>query len=234
MSLSPSKSLSSIGGFISILHPSWHHCPVIQGGRNSGLAPHLSLSLSPVLTRQAIQFYILNLPQICSPLSISPATFQALSLLTVSVSVSLCLSTSSLSPASPPRRPPDPAQPSSIPAIGGNFLKCKSDPVIGLQGAPHYPQDKAQAPNVPSKAPRDWAPPALVSPPIYPYPTRHVPATWSLYYTSHFPGLMPLPLLSPWLTLMLYLQLKHHLLQEVLPDSHPLQVGEVSLCSGLS
>lgn len=44
---------------------------------------------------------------------------------------------------------------------------------------------------------------------------------------------MPLPLLSPWPPLTLYIQLKHHHLQEALLSSHPFQAGEVSLCSGL-
>lgn len=45
--------------------------------KNSRPTPYLSLPLPPLLTIQAIQFYILNLPQICPQLSISIATFQA-------------------------------------------------------------------------------------------------------------------------------------------------------------
>ena len=119
-----------------------------------------------------------------------PATFQAFS---------LCLSIS-LSSAPPPGRPPDSVQPSSTPAIGGTFLKCKSDPVADLQGLLITLRIKPKLLNTANKAPGDLAPPALVSPPIYPHPTHPGPATLSLYYTSHFPGLMPLPLLSPWFT----------------------------------
>ena len=152
-----------------------------------------------------------------------PATFQAFS---------LCLSIS-VSSAPPPGRPPDRVQPSSTPAIGGTFLKCKSDPVADLQGLLITLRIKPKLLNTANKAPGDLAPPALVSPPIYPHPTHPGPATLSLYYTSHFLAsclclCCPLGLLS-----LLYIQFKRDLLQEVLPDSHPLQVGEMFLCSGL-
>ena len=180
--------------------------------------PHLSLPMSPVLTIQAIQFYILHCPQIWSPLS----TRLPLSRLSLSVSS-----------APPPGRPPDRVQPSSTPAIGGTFLKCKSDPVADLQGLLITLRIKPKLLNTANKAPGDLAPPALVSPPIYPHPTHPGPATLSLYYTSHFLAsclclCCPLGLLS-----LLYIQFKRDLLQEVLPDSHPLQVGEMFLCSGL-
>ena len=181
--------LSSTAGFISLLHPSWHHCP-------PGYRPRPLTCPSPVSSFDQTSHPILH------PISSSdllstlypPAVFQVFSLL---LSLFLCLSIS-LSSAPPPGRPPDRVQPSSTPAIGGKFLKCKSDPVTDLQGLLITLRIKPKLLNTPNKAPGDLAPPALVSPPIYPYPTHPHPATLSLYYTSHFPGLMPLPLLSPW------------------------------------
>lgn len=100
MSLSPSESFSSIGTSSLFSTPTGITTHTLTGVRNSGPTPHLPLSLPPVLTLQAIQFYILNLPQICSQLSICIVTFQA----HLSSPHPLYWTTS---PESPPRRPPD-------------------------------------------------------------------------------------------------------------------------------
>lgn len=99
MSLSPSESLSSTGTSSLFSTPAGITAHTLTAVRNSGPTPHLPLSLPPVLTIQAIQFYILNLPQICSQLSICIVTFQA----HLSSRHPLYWTTSPESP----RRPPD-------------------------------------------------------------------------------------------------------------------------------
>lgn len=146
-----------------------------------------------------------------------PATFQAFS---------LCLSIS-LSSAPPPGRPPDHVQPSSTPAIGGTFLKCKSDPVADLQGLLITLRIKPKLLNTANKAPGDLAPPALVSPPIYPHPTHPGPATPHTSLTSCLCLCCPLGLLS-----LLYIQFKHDLLQKSSLILIPSKLGRCSSALG--
>lgn len=154
--------LSSTGGFISLLHPSWAPLPT-------------RLQALPLTCPSPVSSFDQTSHPILHPISSSdllstlypPAIFQVFSLLS---SLFLCLSIS-LSSAPPPGRPPDCVQPSSTPAIEGKFLKCKSDPVTDLQGLLITLRIKPKLLNTPNKAPGDLAPPALVSPLIYPTPS---------------------------------------------------------------
>lgn len=108
MSFGASKSLSSIGYFLSTLYPRLAPWPTHSLDLDIQPSPltHLSFPLCPTLATQATPFHILNphppLPHCHFPGFLLP-----------------------LSPGPPPRRPPDPAWPSSIPATGGYLSKMQ-------------------------------------------------------------------------------------------------------------
>lgn len=119
MSLSLSMSLSPIGYFVSTLYPRLAPLPTrsLDLDIQPFLLAHLSFSLCPILAIQAIPFYILNPPHICSPFLFPSATSQAFF---------LCLPDHLLGGLLTPHGHA-PSQP-----LEGILLKCKSDPVTGL------------------------------------------------------------------------------------------------------